>query len=206
MQLNTKVEKISYIFGQQIGGDFKRQDLEVNIEILVQSIRDAYEGKEPEMAQEEVQAVMTEFNQKMQAKMQEQQSKVAEQNVEIGNKYLEENKKADGVQVTESGLQYKIIEEGNGKKPEASETVEVHYEGKLINGQIFDSSIQRGEPISFPVNGVILGWQEALQLMPVGSKWEITIPAELAYGANGAGQAIGPNETLVFYVELLNIK
>ena len=121
-------------------------------------------------------------------------------------KFLDENKKAEGVQVTESGLQYRIIEEGTGKKPEPQETVEVHYEGKLINGQIFDSSIQRGEPISFPVQGVIQGWQEALQLMPVGSKWEVFIPAELAYGPNGAGQAIGPNETLIFHVELLNIK
>ena len=124
---------------------------------------------------------------------------------EAGNKFLEENKKQEGVITLPSGLQYKILKNGNGPKPKASDTVKCHYEGRLINGAIFDSSIRRGEPAEFPVSGVIAGWVEALQLMNTGSKWQLYIPSELAYGSHGAGQSIGPNETLIFDVELLDI-
>ena len=125
--------------------------------------------------------------------------------LEAGKAFLEENKKKEGVVVLPSGLQYKILTAGNGPKPKASDTVKCHYEGRLINGQVFDSSVRRGEPAEFPVGGVIQGWVEALQLMPVGSKWQLYIPSNLAYGTHGAGQSIGPNETLIFDVELLAI-
>ncbi len=152
----------------------------------------------PEIMPDEANNILQDYFEKLQKK----QGNAAK---EAGEKFMAENKKKEGVVVLPSGLQYKILTTGNGPKPKASDTVKCHYEGKLINGQIFDSSIRRGEPAEFPVSGVIAGWVEALQLMPVGSKWQLYIPAELAYGTHGAGQSIGPNETLIFDVELLAI-
>jgi len=159
----------------------------------------------PRIAEEDAAKVMQEFQQQMMAKKEEQQKKLSEANKAEGDKFLAENKTKEGVQVTASGLQYKVITAGNGDKPKATDTVKVNYVGKLVNGTEFDSSIKRGQPVEFPVNGVIPGWTEALQLMPKGSKWEIYIPSELAYGPAGQGP-IPPASTLIFEVELLEIK
>ncbi|MBU0579721.1 MAG: FKBP-type peptidyl-prolyl cis-trans isomerase [Candidatus Omnitrophica bacterium] len=204
--MKTEMEKVSYIIGQQIGADFKAQDLGIDVEILANSIKDAHAGEEPKISPQEMQEIMQSFQQKMQKKMAEEQKEASGTNTTEGKAFLAENAKKDGVVVTSSGLQYKVITEGTGKTPKATDTVETHYEGKLINGEIFDSSLARGQTVTFPVNGVIKGWTEALQLMKVGAKWELYIPAELAYGENGAGPKIGPNATLIFQVELVSIK
>ena len=170
----------------------------INTEALTDALNTVFAGQMPEIMPDEANNILQDYFEKLQKK----QGNAAK---EAGEKFMAENKKKEGVVVLPSGLQYKILTTGNGPKPKASDTVKCHYEGKLINGQIFDSSIRRGEPAEFPVSGVIAGWVEALQLMPVGSKWQLYIPAELAYGTHGAGQSIGPNETLIFDVELLAI-
>lgn len=200
------MDKVSYIIGRQIGGDFMNQGIDINHEIFANALKSVMNGEDSAISQDETQAVMTQFQMEMQAKAQEQMMKVAEINQKEGEEYLAKNKEAEGVQITESGLQYKVLSSGEGNTPSAESTVEVHYEGKLIDGTIFDSSYQRGETTSFPVNGVIPGWTEALQLMKEGDTWEVTIPSNLAYGQNGAGQAIGPNATLIFKVELVSVK
>ena len=149
---------------------------------------------------------MMAFQQLMEAKMAAKAEALTKENIAAGAKYLEENKKREGVKVTESGLQYEVLTAGSGPKPAASDTVSVHYHGTLLDGTVFDSSVERGVPAEFAVGGVIPGWTEALQLMPTGSKWKVVIPSELAYGPRGAGRDIGPHATLVFEVELLDIK
>ncbi len=203
--MQTEMEKVSYIIGQQIGNDLFQQGLDININILSDSLKSAFQQLPPKLSGEEMQAVMTAFQQKMQAQVEEQMKVVGEQNKKVGEAFLAENIKNEGWNQTDSGLQYKVITEGTGPKPEATQQVEVHYEGKLLDGTVFDSSVQRGETIKFPVNGVISGWQEALKLMPTGSKWQLAIPSDLAYGTRGAGQAIGPHATLLFEVELISI-
>jgi FKBP-type peptidyl-prolyl cis-trans isomerase FklB len=204
--MESEVDKLSYTIGQQIGNDFKAQEMEINTDLLTESIKSAYNGEESKLSSADMQEVMAAFSQKMQAKMMEKQQEVGKVNEDEGKVFLDENAKKEGVTVLESGLQYKIITEGDGPSPKVEDSVETHYEGKLINGTVFDSSVQRGETVSFPVNGVIKGWTEALQLMKVGSKWELFIPSDLAYGTNGAGQHIAPNSTLTFEVELVAIK
>ncbi len=204
--METQMEKVSYIIGRQIGSDFMAQGIEIDHKIFSDALQSALNGEASAISQEETQAVMTQFQMEMQQKAQEQMMKMAEANQKEGEDYLAKNKEVEGVQVTESGLQYKVLSSGEGKTPSAESTVEVHYEGKLIDGTIFDSSYQRGQTTSFPVNGVISGWTEALQLMKEGDCWEVTIPSNLAYGPNGAGQAIGPNATLIFKVELVNVQ
>ena len=157
-----------------------------------------FSGQMPEIMPDEANNILQDYFDKL-------QKEKGNEALEAGKAFLEENKKKEGVVVLPSGLQYKILTAGNGPKPKASDTVKCHYEGRLINGQVFDSSVRRGEPAEFPVGGVIQGWVEALQLMPVGSKWQLYIPSNLAYGTHGAGQSIGPNETLIFDVELLAI-
>ena len=159
----------------------------------------------PRISEEDQVKVSTEFQESMQKKQEEKQKKLSETNGAEGTKFLADNRAKEGVQVTASGLQYKVISAGNGVKPKATDTVKVHYTGKLVNGTVFDSSVQRGEPVEFPVNGVIPGWVEALQLMPQGSKWELYIPSDLAYGPAG-NQGIPPASTLIFEVELLEVK
>lgn len=166
---------------------------------------DVRDGKESRISQEDMQKIMQEVQTKAMAKQEEEQKKQSEANVAAGQKYLEENKVKEGVTATASGLQYKVITEGKGAKPKATDTVTVNYTGKLIDGTEFDSSAKNGGPVSFPLDGVIAGWTEALQLMPQGSKWEIVIPSDLAYGAGGQGP-IPPSSTLIFEVELLEIK
>lgn len=193
------MEELSYSLGVSVGMNLKEQGFNLeSIEDFSTAITDVLTEKELAIAPEKVQQIVSDYFNNLQAKRFEE--KIAE-----GRAYLAENAKNDGVVTLESGLQYEIITEGNGEKPAATDTVTVHYTGTLTDGRVFDSSVQRGEPATFPVNGVIRGWVEALQLMPVGSKWKLTIPSDLAYGERGAGQLITPHTTLVFEVELLSI-
>ncbi len=203
--MNVDKDKISYVLGQSIGGDFKRQGFEIDPAIFSQSFTDAFNGKEPRMSVGEMQQVIRQFQEAIQEKNEAANQAVAGVNLEKGSAFLAENRKKEGVFETASGLQYKVIRAGDGKKPLVSDTVETHYEGKTIDGEVFDSSYRRGGTATFPLNGVIKGWTEALQLMSVGSKWELYIPAGLAYGKSGSADVIEPNSTLIFTVELINI-
>ncbi|MFO7883484.1 MAG: FKBP-type peptidyl-prolyl cis-trans isomerase [Desulfobacteraceae bacterium] len=202
--LKTEKEKVSYALGINIGTNLKR-DVDVDIDAFFKGIKDSQEGRSI-MTEEEMKETMTAFQQKMQQKKMQQMKEVAEKNKKQGTAFLAENKKKEGVKTLESGLQYKVIKKGTGDIPTAEDTVECNYKGSTIDGKVFDSSYKRGQPASFQVGGVIKGWTEALQLMPVGSKWELYIPSDLAYGDRGAGEAIEPGSTLVFEVELLGIQ
>ncbi len=195
--LETEMQKVSYIIGTQIARSIKSQNIDVNVDSLAQGIKDALAGGELALSQTEMKTVYGAWQQKMKAKR-------AAENLAKGKAFLEANKAKEGVKVTDSGLQYKVIEEGTGESPTASDKVRVHYRGRLINGQEFDSSYKRGEPAEFPVTGVIKGWTEALQLMKEGAKWELYIPPELAYGTQDRPGLPG-NSTLIFEVELLEI-
>lgn len=203
--LKTQKDKVSYSIGLDIGRNLKDQSIEIDPKLLSQGIQDAISGKHL-LTDEEIQKVMSTFREEMQAKAAAQAKVVGDKNLKEGDAFLAENKKKKGVVTLPSGLQYKILTAGTGKKPKATDTVTTNYKGTLIDGTEFDSSYKRGEPASFPVEGVIPGWTEALQLMPVGSKWQLVVPPSLAYGPRGAGQAIGPNATLIFEVELLSIQ
>jgi len=204
--LKTQKDKVSYSIGLDIGRNMKKQSIEVDPELLARGLKDALSGDKALLTDEEIKTVMTTFQQEMQAKMGARAKELGDKNLKAGETFLAENKKKDGVITLPSGLQYKVITAGNGKKPKATDTVSTQYRGTLIDGTEFDSSYKRGQPASFPVKGVIAGWTEALQLMPVGSKWQLFVPAGLAYGPRGAGQMIGPNATLIFDVELLSIQ
>ena len=205
--LDTEEKRVSYGMGIGLGQRIKQETFSIDVDSFARGVRDAVEGGEQLMSQEEIMQEMQAFQQKQIAKQQEEAAKIAEQNKAEGMAFLAENGAKEGVVTTESGLQYKIITEGDGDKPEATDTVEVNYAGTLIDGSEFDSSYKRGASVSFPVNGVIPGWTEALQLMPVGSKWQLFIPSDLAYGPGGTGGGpIGPNATLIFEVELISIK
>ena len=199
MKYPEELDKVSYCFGLSIASNLLSSGVNtINTEAFVDAIRTIYAGQMPEIKPEEANQILQDyFN-----KLQNERGKAAK---EAGEQFLKDNKSKEGVVTLKSGLQYKVISTGNGAIPKSSDTVKCHYEGRLINGAVFDSSIRRGEPAEFPVNGVIAGWVEALQLMPVGSKWQLYIPSDLAYGPHGAGQAIGPNETLIFDIELLDI-
>ncbi len=204
-ELKTDKDSVSYSIGLDVGRTFQRQGIEVTPEAFLQGLKDAADtsGK-CLLTDEQIRATMMAFQQKMMAKQQEKMMKESGPATIEGTKFLEENKSKPGVVATASGLQYKVITAGKGKKPSASNEVKVHYRGTLINGTEFDNSYKRGEPISLPISGVIPGWTEALQLMPVGSKWELYIPANLGYGNNPSGP-IPPGSTLIFEVELLGI-
>lgn len=204
--LKTQKEKLSYAIGMNIGEGMKHDGLEIDPAILARALKDALAGNKLAMTDEEAKTVMSTFRAEMMKKQQEQAQKLSEANKAEGEKYLAANKAKPGVVTLPSGLQYKIIKEGTGPKPAATDTVVTNYRGTLINGTEFDSSYKRGEPAEFPVNRVIKGWTEALQLMPVGSKWELYVPANLAYGERSPGGEIGPNSTLIFDVELMSIK
>ena len=195
------MDKVSYFIGQNFGKRLAGQEFSLNYESLLAGIKDAADAKPSKYPEAEEQAVMGQF----QAAMQTLEGKRAEKNVQKGKDYLATNGKKAGVTTTASGLQYEVLKAAEGAKPKATDTVKVHYHGTLINGNVFDSSVQRGEPIEFALNQVIPGWTEGVQLMNKGSKYKFTIPSELAYGANGQG-SIGPNEILVFEVELLDFK
>ena len=199
MKDTDELDKVSYSLGLSIASNLISSGVTtINAEAFIDGLNVVFSGKMPEIMPDEANNILQDYFDKL------QQAKGQEAKAE-GEKFLAENKKKEGVVALPSGLQYKILTAGNGPKPKASDTVKCHYEGRLINGTVFDSSIRRNEPAEFPVSGVIAGWVEALQLMPVGSKWQLYIPSELAYGTHGAGQSIGPNQTLIFDVELLAI-
>jgi FKBP-type peptidyl-prolyl cis-trans isomerase FklB len=202
----TTKEKVSYSIGVNIAKNMKMQGLDIDQGMLVQGIKDELSGSKIAMSDKDMETTMTAFQKEMMAKMEAKQKIDGEKNKKDGEAFLAANKKKDGVITLPSGLQYKIIKKGDGAKPTASQTVRCNYRGTLIDGKEFDSSYKRGEPAEFPVGQVIKGWVEALQLMPVGSKWQLFIPSDLAYGPNGQGQMIGPNATLIFDIELLSIK
>lgn len=195
------MDKVSYFIGTNMGSQLKGQGIDVDIAALTEGIADAVAGKEPKYTQEELMVAMQAFE----AKMQAEAAKKSEASKAAGDKFLADNGKREGVTTTASGLQYEVLKAADGAKPAATDQVKVHYHGTLVDGKVFDSSVERGEPVTFPVQGVIKGWVEALQLMPVGSKWKLFIPSELAYGKQGAGADIGPDAALVFEVELLEI-
>lgn len=204
--IETTDQKVSYgmglIMGERMGNDLP----DLQMDQFLQGFQHGHAGDEDQnrMSREEVQQAMTAYQTQMQEQAGAQQQELAQKNLEAGQAFLAENAERDGVQTTESGLQYEIIEEGDGDTPTVADQVRVHYTGELISGEVFDSSRERGEPVTFGLNQVIPGWTEGLQLMTEGSRAKLYIPAELAYGPGG-NQAIGPNETLVFDVELLEI-
>ncbi len=205
-ELKDEKEKVSYSIGLDIGNTFKKQNMDINPEILLSGLRDALSGNKPLLTEEQVKETMTAYSKTMMEKQATQSREAASKNLEIGEKFLADNKGKEGVKTTASGLQYKVMKEGSGTSPKESDTAVVHYRGTLINGTEFDSSYKRNEPATFPVNRVIKGWTEGLQLMKPGSKYQFFIPAGLAYAERGAGQDIGPNETLIFEVELVEVK
>jgi len=198
-------DRVSYGIGMNIGRDFKKQDLNINPELVAKGISDSVAGKETLMTEEEVQATIAELQQQLQAKKEAEMKVMGEKNQAEGAKFLAENAKKDGVKTTASGLQYQVIEPGSGPTPKAEDKVQVNYRGSLVDGTEFDSSYKRGQPATFPVNGVIKGWTEVLQLMKEGAKYKVFIPSDLAYGERGAAPVIGPNATLIFEVELLKV-
>lgn len=202
--LKTDVDKVSYIIGTQIARNFKSQDIEVNLDSLLWGLKDGMAGKEPVLTQEEMQQIYTNFQQQMMAKQAAKRAKEAAENLTKGKAFLDQNKTKEGVKVLPSGLQYKVIKEGTGKIPSAEDRVKTHYQGTLLDGTEFDSSYKRNQPAEFAVNGVIKGWTEALQLMKEGAKWELYIPADLAYGERGR-PGIPPNSVLIFQIELLEV-
>lgn len=207
-ELKTSVQKTSYCLGLDVGMSMKRLPVELVAEALLAGIQDMLKGNKPRVSQEEFGQLMGELQNTLkaqQAASQDSSSDAGASNREEGSAYLAENAKKDGVRVTASGLQIEVLTDGTGVSPKATDTVRVHYRGTLLNGQEFDSSYSRNEPVEFPLNRVIAGWTEGLQLMKVGGKACLTIPPELAYGPQGAGGAIGPDSTLVFEVELLAV-
>jgi FKBP-type peptidyl-prolyl cis-trans isomerase FklB len=207
-KLETQKDKVSYIIGQNIGRSFKQQSLDaevVDLDKLVSGIEDALAGKEGPLTQEQMAEIMNAFQQQMVARADSLNKVKGESNKKDGEAFLAKNAKEDGVVTLPSGLQYKILKAGKGATPKATSMVTVHYTGTLIDGKKFDSSRDRGQPATFPVNGVIAGWTEALQLMPAGSKWKLFIPSALAYGEQAASNVIGPNSVLIFEVELISV-
>jgi FKBP-type peptidyl-prolyl cis-trans isomerase FklB len=199
-------QKLSYIVGTNLAGQFERDSINFDITAFQMAVDDIKNKTGSRLSQQEIQETIATMQQQTQEKQQLAQQVQSEQNLLQGQAYLAENAKKEGVLVTETGLQYKEVTAGEGPMPTAEQTVVVHYEGTLTDGTVFDSSYERGEPVEFPVTGVIQGWVEALQLMNVGDKFELVIPSELAYGTKGSGQTIGPDATLLFDVELIEIK
>ena len=196
--LKTPKDKISYIIGLQYGNGLKRQEIKINYKSFEKGVRDGLKGGPKLLSNEEIQKVAQQFQK-------DRRKNAVSKNRREGKVFLEKNRTRKGVRTTASGLQYQVIRPGKGKSPKATDKVSTHYRGTLLDGKEFDSSYRRGKPASFPVNGVISGWTEALQLMKVGAKWKLWIPAKLAYGQRGAGRTIGPGATLIFEVELLAI-
>jgi FKBP-type peptidyl-prolyl cis-trans isomerase len=204
--LKTQKEKDSYALGLNIGRGLSKQPVDLDTPSLLRGMKDALAGGKPLLTEQEVEAALTELQTQVRAKQDQEKQQAGEANMKEGADFLASNKTKEGVVTLPSGLQYKILKEGTGPKPAATDTVVCHYRGTLISGKEFDSSYKRGQPATFPLNRVIKGWTEAVQLMPVGSKWQLFIPPDLAYGPNGAGPDIGPNATLIFEVELISIQ
>jgi FKBP-type peptidyl-prolyl cis-trans isomerase FklB len=205
IELKTQKDKVSYAIGMSIGHNFVRQKIDVDPDIVARGAKDAMSGGNLMMTEEESKTVLTEFQKGLMEAQEKEMKTASEKNAKEGTAFLTENGKKKGVVTLKSGLQYKIVTPGKGKMPKKGDSVTVNYRGTLIDGTEFDSSYKRGEPATFPVDEVIAGWTEALQLMKEGSKWQLFIPSNLAYGERGAGQSIGPSTTLIFDVELISI-
>jgi FKBP-type peptidyl-prolyl cis-trans isomerase FklB len=203
--LKSRTDSISYLLGMNIGRSIKVQQIDMNLSVFSAAIKTAMEDKPLLLTDQQAQELYTSFQEEMMTKQKARQKVEGDKNKADGEVFLRDNKSKPGVTVLPSGLQYSVIKMGTGPKPQATDKVRVHYSGTLLNGKEFDSSYKRGEPAEFGVTGVIKGWVEALQLMPVGSKWKLFIPSDLAYGEGGAGGDIGPNAALIFEVELLAI-
>lgn len=206
LTMNTFMDSVSYAIGANIGMSMSADSLDLNLDILLEGMKDKLEGKETKLTEEQLGSVLTKLQEVVQEQKQKQFLAQSEANTKAGKDFLSKNRSSDGVKETPSGLQYKVVKEGSGKIPTATDTVKVHYHGTLIDGTVFDSSKDRGEPIEFPLNRVIKGWTEGLQLMKEGSVYLLYIPSELAYGARGQGSTIGPNAVLIFEVELIEVK
>ena len=204
-KLETAIDSVSYSIGVDIGKNMKTQELDINDKAMFAGWSAAFNGDTLQLTEEDMLATLNNFRKVMQEKVQQRAKAQAEENLTKGNTFLAENAKKEGVVTLESGLQYKVIEEGSGEAPTEKSKVTVHYRGTLLNGEEFDSSYKRGQPYTTPVTNVIKGWTEALQLMPVGSKWELYVPSNLAYGNSPRGPG-GPNSALVFEVELIGIE
>jgi FKBP-type peptidyl-prolyl cis-trans isomerase FklB len=205
MEFKDLNQKASYAIGADIASNIKRQGMDLDPKAIAAGITDTFAGK-TQLTDAEMKEVLAEFRTQMMSQMETKQKAAGEKNLKDGEAYLAANAKKEGVKATKTGLQYRVLKEGKGKTPKATDSVKVHYHGTLIDGSVFDSSVERGEPISFPVGGVIAGWTEALQLMKEGDKWQLVIPSKLAYGEQGPGGKIGPNSTLIFDVELLAVE
>jgi len=206
LTLKTQKDKVSYALGSNLGTNLHKQSVEVDPAIVLRGLKDALAGGKMLLTDDEARAALTQLQAEVRNKQQEKMKVAGELNRKEGTEFLAANKAKEGIVTLPSGLQYRILTAGAGPKPAATDTVSCNYRGTLTNGTEFDSSYKRGQPASFPVNGVIKGWTEALQLMPVGSKWQLFIPSELGYGDRGAGADIGPGATLIFEVELLSIQ
>jgi FKBP-type peptidyl-prolyl cis-trans isomerase FklB len=204
-ELKTDKDKVNYAIGVNIIGNLKLQGVEIDLDLVMKGMKDANSGGKLLLSDEEIRNGIDKYQTAVRQKRTQITAKAAEDNKKEGTAFLEENKKKDGVVTLPSGLQYKVLKAGEGKKPTNADTVECNYRGTLINGTEFDSSYRTGKPAAFKVSGVIPGWTEALKLMPVGSKWQLFIPSQIAYGERGSGR-IGPNATLIFEVELVAIK
>jgi len=204
--LKSEKDKLSYTFGANFGKSLKQQEIEINTDIFIKGMKDGLSGGKTLLTDQEMKDTMTSFQKEMAAKQAEKRKALAEKNKKEGDAFLAANKGKDGIKTLPSGLQYKVITEGTGKTPKATDTVVTNYRGTLIDGTEFDSSYQRKTPATFKVNGVIKGWTEALQLMKEGAKWQLFVPSEIAYGERGAGPNIGPNAVLIFEIELISAK
>jgi len=204
--LKTEKEKLSYAMGMDLGTQLKSRSVDIDPDVFARALKDALSGAKTLMTDAEAKAVITELQKVMLVKQAAEAKAAGEKNMKEGDAFMAANKAKDGVVTLPSGLQYKVITSGTGPKPTLEQTVVCQYRGTLIDGKEFDSSYKRGQPAAFPVKGVIKGWTEVLQLMPVGSKWQVFIPPDLAYGTRGAGADIGPNATLIFEIELVAIK
>ena len=204
--LKTDKDKVNYSIGANIIGSIKQQGVEIDLDLVIKGMKDAYAGGKMLLSEEEIRTGIDKYQIAVKQKRSLKMAKASEENKKEGEAYLAENGKKEGVVTLPSGLQYKILKAGSGKKPSDTDTVECNYRGTLINGTEFDSSQRAGKPATFKVSGVIPGWREALKLMPVGSTWQLAVPSALAYGDRGAGSKIGPNATLIFEVELVAIK
>ncbi len=203
---NKELDRISYALGLSMGNNFRASGIqEINVEDFTDGVAAVFHGTKPKMSYDEAKAEIQKYFTALEEKQRAESAKMAEVNAAAGKKFLEENGKRAEVKITASGLQYEVLNAGDGEQPTAQDKVEVHYTGKLIDGTVFDSSVERGMPATFGVTQVIPGWVEALQLMKAGSKWRLYIPSQLAYGPQGAGGLIGPNATLIFDVELLKV-
>lgn len=203
--MNTTKEKVSYCIGLETGKNLKQQFVDLDLKLLVDGVQDAFQEKQLRLTPDEIQSILNSLRAQIETQQREYLAKFAEENKKAGEIFLEQNKEKEGIVTTSSGLQYRVLSEGTGPSPKLFDTVTVHYKGSFIDGRVFDSSYQRGQPNTFPVNRVIPGWVEILQKMKTGDKWEVFIPSYLAYGENGFGDAIGPNSTLVFELDLISI-